>query len=185
LGFSVGKSHLETPLTIGLDLMKAIFKKSKECISRSWHKKSENVEIKWSFPSQTNCSCAGLPDGTCISKQKIPIWVYYRVLGMEYIGVSCSHLIHFTVIWYILWPFDIHILWSFGVFCGNKLYISSFWYIDRIKIWQPCSSGGGQTFDPQIEWNDPFIPSINLANKPLTENLIKSIFVPRLYCSAF
>jgi hypothetical protein len=77
-----------------------------------------------------------LPDGICIVKLKIPIWVNF--------GVSCNgrcwcifwpfgqfycHLVNFEAIWYILWSLCI------GIFpvlvCFTK------------KIWQPCLAGAG------------------------------------------
>jgi hypothetical protein len=38
-------------------------------------------------------------------------------------------LVYFTAIWYILW--------SLGIFCGNLVHFSPFWYAVPRKIWQP------------------------------------------------
>jgi hypothetical protein len=51
---------------------------------------------------------------------------------MEDVGLFYGHSVHFTSIWYILWPLGIHILWLFGTF-------PPFWYVVPRKIWQPCS----------------------------------------------
>jgi hypothetical protein len=65
----------------------------------------------------------GLPDGICIFKPKIPIWVNFGgpCNGTPF-GPFYNYLVYFMVIWYILW---------------------SFWYIYPVlvrcikKIWQP------------------------------------------------
>jgi hypothetical protein len=45
-----------------------------------------------------------------------------------------SHLVYFTAIWFILWPFGLFyghlfILWSFGIFVGHLVYFVAIWYI--------------------------------------------------------
>jgi hypothetical protein len=35
---------------------------------------------------------------------------------MENVGIFYEQLVHFMAIGNILWPFGIHILWSFGIF---------------------------------------------------------------------
>jgi hypothetical protein len=40
-----------------------------------------------------------------------------------------DHLVYFTAIG--------NILWQFGIFCGNLVYFSPFWYFGPRKIWQP------------------------------------------------
>jgi hypothetical protein len=60
-----------------------------------------------------------------------------------------GHLVHFTAIWYILWPFanyKICILWSFGI--GIFL---SFWYVVPRKIWQPWCRRGKSTSRQKFE----------------------------------
>jgi hypothetical protein len=50
---------------------------------------------------------------------------------MENIGLFYDHLVYFTAIGNILWPF--------GIFCGNLVYFPPFWYFGPRKIWQPCT----------------------------------------------
>jgi hypothetical protein len=52
------------------------------------------------------------------SIQKLPIWVNFEDVGTLY-----GHLVYFTAIWYIIWPFGIFFM------C---------WYFVPRKIWQPC-----------------------------------------------
>jgi hypothetical protein len=47
---------------------------------------------------------------------------------MEDAGIFYGHLVHFTVVCYILW--------TFGIARGNLAYLSQFWYFVRRKIWQ-------------------------------------------------
>jgi hypothetical protein len=47
-----------------------------------------------------------------------------------YLGIFFDHLVYFTAIGNILWPF--------GIFCGNLVYLSAFWNFGPRKIWQPC-----------------------------------------------
>jgi hypothetical protein len=51
---------------------------------------------------------------------------------MESLGLFYDHLVYFTAIGNILWPF--------GVFSGHLVYFSPFWYFLPRKIWQPCST---------------------------------------------
>jgi hypothetical protein len=62
---------------------------------------------------------------------------------VENLGKYYDHLVKFTAIGNILWPF--------GIFCGNLAYFSPFWYFGRRKIWQPW---------PKVE------------NRPIGENFI-------------
>jgi hypothetical protein len=55
-----------------------------------------------------------------IYKPKIPIWVKF---GGSYNG-GC---------WSILWPFGIHILWSFGIFYGHLVYFPRFGILNYEK----------------------------------------------------
>jgi hypothetical protein len=48
---------------------------------------------------------------------------------MENVGIFYGHLRHITTTLYILWPF--------GIFCVNLVYIFPFWYVATRKIWQP------------------------------------------------
>jgi hypothetical protein len=48
---------------------------------------------------------------------------------MENLGIFYDHLVYFTAIGNILWPF--------GIFCGRVVYFSKFWYFVPRKIWQP------------------------------------------------
>jgi hypothetical protein len=59
--------------------------------------------------------------------------VYFTAIGniLWPFGIFCGHLVYFVVIWYILW--------SFGIFCCHLVYFSPFWYFVPRKIWQPCS----------------------------------------------
>jgi hypothetical protein len=49
---------------------------------------------------------------------------------MGNLGIFYDHLVYFSAIGKILWPF--------GIFCGNLIYFSLFWYFGPRKIWQPC-----------------------------------------------
>jgi hypothetical protein len=55
-------------------------------------------------------------------------------LAMENLGIFYDHLVYFTAIGKILWPF--------GIFCGHSVYLSPFWYFVPRKIWQPWSERG-------------------------------------------
>jgi hypothetical protein len=63
---------------------------------------------------------------------------------MEDVGIYYGHLVHFAVFCYILW--------TFGIVCGNLVYIFPFWYFVPRKIWQPCSMipCGTIRIDPSI-----------------------------------
>jgi hypothetical protein len=54
-------------------------------------------------------------------------------LPIENLGIFYDHLIYFTVIGNILWPF--------GIFRGRLVYFSPFWYFVPRKIWQPWRLG--------------------------------------------
>jgi hypothetical protein len=54
-------------------------------------------------------------------------------LAMENLGIFYDHLVYFTAI--------INVLWPFGLFCGYLVYFSPFWYFVHIKIWQLFSQG--------------------------------------------
>jgi hypothetical protein len=58
----------------------------------------------------------GLPDGMCVFKPKIPIWVNF---GGSSNGRCC----------YILCTFGLHILWTFDILCGLLVYLVVIWYI--------------------------------------------------------
>jgi hypothetical protein len=49
---------------------------------------------------------------------------------MEDVGILYTHLVYFMATWYILWPFGICILLSFGI-------LFTFWYVVQRKILQP------------------------------------------------
>jgi hypothetical protein len=51
---------------------------------------------------------------------------------MENRGLFYDHLVYFTDIGNILWPF--------GIFYGHLVYFSPFWYFVPWKIWQPFLS---------------------------------------------
>jgi hypothetical protein len=72
----------------------------------------------------------GLPDGL-FSNQKSQFWSSLEGLTMENIGIFNDHLVYFTAIGNILWPFDI--------FCAHLVYFPGFgtYFVPR-KIWQPC-----------------------------------------------
>jgi hypothetical protein len=46
---------------------------------------------------------------------------------MEKVDISYDHLVFITAIGNILWPI--------GIFCGNLVYFSPFWYFGPRKIW--------------------------------------------------
>jgi hypothetical protein len=53
------------------------------------------------------------------------IYFHYGMLYKEKAGngvdIYYGHLVYFTAIWYILWPF--------GIFCGHLVYFVAIWYI--------------------------------------------------------
>jgi hypothetical protein len=48
---------------------------------------------------------------------------------MENVSIFYDHLVYFTAIGNVLWPF--------GIFCDDLVYFSPFWYVVLRKIWQP------------------------------------------------
>jgi hypothetical protein len=66
-----------------------------------------------------------------IVKPKIPIWVSF---GVSCYGLFYGHLVNFTTIWYIFWPF--------GTFCGLLGTFSRFGMLNQEKSGNPgrCSS---------------------------------------------
>jgi hypothetical protein len=58
-----------------------------------------------------------LPDGL-LSNQKSQFGKILECLAMENLGIFCDHLVYFTAIGNILWPF--------GIFCGHLAYFSHF-----------------------------------------------------------
>jgi hypothetical protein len=55
-------------------------------------------------------------------------------VAKDKLGIFYGHLVYFTAIGNILWPFDI--------FCGNLVYFPPFWYFGPRKIWQPWKKCG-------------------------------------------
>jgi hypothetical protein len=51
-------------------------------------------------------------------------------LAMEDVGIFYGHLVHFMVIWYILW--------TFGIFCGNLVYFPRFGILYQEKSVNPA-----------------------------------------------
>jgi hypothetical protein len=90
-------------------------------------------------PQLTN----GLPDGI-FSYQKSQFGYILEGLWLKNIGFFSYHLKYFMgirsfsghleyyiAIWYTLWPLvNLVVIWD--------LYLSTFWYIEPGKIWQPC-----------------------------------------------
>jgi hypothetical protein len=52
---------------------------------------------------------------------------FLRDLQCEDIDIFYGHLVYFTAIWYILWPF--------GILCGPFVYFEAIWYRYFIVIW--------------------------------------------------
>jgi hypothetical protein len=71
---------------------------------------------------------AGLPDGW-FSKQKSNFGLILEGLAMEDDGIFYGHLVHFTVLCYILW--------TFGIVSGNLVYFSRFGILYREKSGNP------------------------------------------------
>jgi hypothetical protein len=79
--------------------------------------------------------------------QNTDLGKFWRCLAMGDVATLFGHLVYFTGIGYILWPFGLfysywvylvaiwYISWLFGIFFP-------FWYIVPRKIWQPCSHAG-------------------------------------------
>jgi hypothetical protein len=59
---------------------------------------------------------------------------------MEDVGIFSGHLVYVTAI--------SHIVWTFGIICGNLVHFPPFWYIVPRKIWQPCSRQLKTTWGP-------------------------------------
>jgi hypothetical protein len=58
---------------------------------------------------------------------------------MEDVGIIYDHLVYFTTIWYIFWPFGIFFgrlvyFWPFGIFFGRLVYFMVIWYIFPVFI---------------------------------------------------
>jgi hypothetical protein len=70
----------------------------------------------------------GLPDGV-FSNKKSRFGYIFGGLAKKNLGIFYDHLVHFTAIENILWPF--------GIFCGHSVYFSPFWYFVPRIIWQP------------------------------------------------
>jgi hypothetical protein len=67
---------------------------------------------------------SGLPDGL-FSNQKYKFGKILEGFIMEHAGIFYAHSEHFTVIWYILWPFgNVVLIWyifpRFGILCQEK-----------------------------------------------------------------
>jgi hypothetical protein len=58
---------------------------------------------------------------------------------MENLGIFYDHLVYFMTIGNILWPF--------GIFCGDFVFFSPFWYFGPRKIWQPCFECALKSFE--------------------------------------
>jgi hypothetical protein len=64
-----------------------------------------------------------------------------------------GHLEYFKAIWYTLWPFGIHNMWSLGLFFP-------LWYVWTEKIWQPwCQPWIFQPLQSKIEGTLQRLPS--------------------------
>jgi hypothetical protein len=72
-----------------------------------------------------------------IFKPKIQIWVNFRG--------TCNG--RCWRIWSILRPFRIY-FGLFGIFYGNAVYFTAFWYVVPIKIWQPWPNFGAKSAGP-------------------------------------
>jgi hypothetical protein len=64
-----------------------------------------------------------------VFKPKIPIWLNFGGSCYGNLGIFYDHLVYFTAI--------VNVLWPFGIFCGHLAYFSQFWYLIPRKIWQP------------------------------------------------
>jgi hypothetical protein len=69
-----------------------------------------------------------LPDGL-FSNQKNQFGKILEGLAMENVGIFYVHLVHFTAIWYILWPF--------GIFKVILVYFSRFGMLHQEKSGNP------------------------------------------------
>jgi hypothetical protein len=76
---------------------------------------SEGNGFKWLQQQMVASVGSGLPDATYIFVSKIPIGVYF---GGSW---ELKMLVHFMSIWHILWPF--------GIFSGQLVYLVVDWYI--------------------------------------------------------
>jgi hypothetical protein len=65
-----------------------------------------------------------------IFKPKFPIWVNFGGACNVRCRYICGHLVYFTALWYILWPFGRFYIWLFARFF-------TCWYFVHWKIWQP------------------------------------------------
>jgi hypothetical protein len=76
------------------------------------------------FVQGSLCRQHWLPDGIS-SNQKSIFWYLLEGLEIDNVGISYGHLVYFTAICYR------YAVWLFGIF-------PPFWYVVKIKIWQPC-----------------------------------------------
>jgi hypothetical protein len=66
----------------------------------------------------------------CIfSNQMSKFGLIMEGLAMEDVDIFYVHLVYFTVILYVLWPY--------GIFSGYFAHFFPFWYVVERKIWQP------------------------------------------------
>jgi hypothetical protein len=61
---------------------------------------------------------------------------------MEDVGTLNDHLVYFTDIWYVFWPFGIPILWLFGIFSGYLVYFLRFGMMYQEKSGNPGQHRG-------------------------------------------
>jgi hypothetical protein len=66
----------------------------------------------------------------CIfSNQMSKFGLIMEGLAMEDVDIFYVHLVYFTVILYVLWPY--------GIFSGYLAHFFPHWYVVARKIWQP------------------------------------------------
>jgi hypothetical protein len=79
---------------------------------------------------------------------------FWKDHAMENLGIFYDHLDYFRAI--------VIFLWQFGIFCGNLVYFSPFWYFGPRKIWQPWLETGRP--DELVKKS----PNTYVAQNPLT-----------------
>jgi hypothetical protein len=84
------------------------------------------------FRQISSFSESGLPDGT-FSNRKSKFGQFLKGRAKEN-GSFYGNLIYFTAIR--------NILWTFGIYCGNLVYFSPFWYVYIVVIWYIFSRFG-------------------------------------------
>jgi hypothetical protein len=87
-------------------------------------------------------------------------------LAIENVDTFYDRLEYFTAIWYNLWPFCIHSLWSFAI------YFSHFGMFGPRKIWQPWPAFRSEGAEFMSDYWTQLSTSFPRANKQEIEKIV-------------